>query len=294
MRHVLFVIFSLLYFCSHGQDGELVKTRFEVHLEGKIANKFQIEMNLTATNSTNERQYIYPDKHEPSFQVAGYYLYKSKHIEIPIIGNICLKEDETIDVNLYEFDSLYTKKAIFKGKSNTNNLKTITGTWQNIQKGNLLNFSLNLTSKTFFTFEEQIFLNHNLWDLNFIFGNEVILADKLSVIEKQENTHFVAYLIHLQFYSNPNVGGRCGGDPSDEKLVWIKFDKVSNEILKKQLFDLTICRGNTSNDFEADFKKNWTKISINITNNEYDKKKITNISINKDKFWDGFVVRDMK
>jgi hypothetical protein len=296
LRHVLICIFSLLYFCSHGQDGELVKAKLEVHLEGIIANKFPIEMSLTAINSYNERFYYYPDKQEESFQVSGYYFYKNKNLNIPIIGDIQTKSDGTMNVVFYELDSLYNKKAIFKGKSDVRNLKAIHGTWQNIQKGNQLTFSLNISSNTFFNFEEQIVLNDDLWDLNVIFGNGIVLADDLSVIEKQENDNFVAYLLHLRFYSNPNVGGNCGSDPTDEKLVWIKFDKSKHEILKKQLFNLTVCRGSTSNDFDGGFYKNWSKISINIIENQYDeaKKQVTNISIIKDKFWDGLIVNELR
>jgi len=296
LRQTFFFIFLIFYTCSYGQDGELIKARLEVRLEGKIANKFPIEMFLIATNSANERLYYYPDKQETSFQVSGYYIYKSKNEKIPIIGDIHTKEDGTVDAIFYELDSLYSKKAIFKGKSETKDLKTIQGAWQNIQKGNRFNFSISFSNNTYFTFEEQISLNYNLWDLKVIFGEGVVLADKLFVIEKQENDHFVAYLLYLQFYSNPNMGGACGSDPTDEKLVWIKFDKSSREILKKQLFNLTVCRGSTSNDFDEGFNKNWAKISINIIENQYDvvKKQVTNISISKDKFWDGLMVRAIK
>ena len=253
-------------------------------------------MNLIATNSYNERLYCYTDKQEVSFQVSGYYVYKNKNIKIPVIGDVRTKDDETMDVILYELDSIYTKKAIFKGKSESKDLKIINGTWQNIQRGNLFTFSLNFSSKTYFTFKEQVLLNHNLWDLKVIFGEGIVLADSLSVIEKQENKNSVAYLLYLQFYSNPNVCGMCGSDPTDEKLVWLKFDKSKREILQKQLFNLTVCRGNTSNDFDEGFRKDWTKISMNIIENQYDdaKKQITNISISKDKFWDGFTVKEVK
>lgn len=296
LRKLLLFIFSVFYTCSYGQDGELIKARLEVRLEGNIARKFPIEMFLIATNSANERFYYYPDKQETSFQVSGYYIYKSKNKAIPIIGDVHTKEDGTVDVIFYELDSLYSKKAIFKGKSETKDLKTIQGTWQNIQKGNQFNFSLSYSNNTYFTFEEQVLLNNNLWDLKVIFGEGVVLADRLSVIEKQENDHFVAYLLYLSFYSNPNVGGACGSDPTDEKLVWIKFDKTNREISKKQLFDLTVCRGSTSNDFDGEFNRNWNKISINIIENQYDdvKKQVTNISISKDKFWEGLIVRKMK
>jgi hypothetical protein len=291
LRHIFFPIFLLLFTWSYGQDGKLVKTKLEVRLEGKIANKFPVEMKLVATNSSNERLYCYADKQESSFKVSGYYIYTSKNKEIPIIGDIQTREDGTMDVIFYELDSIYSKRAIFKGKSNTNDLKTIHGTWQNIQKGNPLSFSLCIISNTDFTFEEQIFLNNNLWDLKVIFGYEVVLADELSVIEKQENDKFVAYLLYLQFYSNPNVCGMCGSDPSDEKLVWIKIDKATKVIIKRQLFDLTVCRGSISNDFNGGFTESWTKILLNIIANEFDpkQKRITNISISKDKFWEGII-----
>jgi hypothetical protein len=83
----------------------------------------------------------------------------------------------------------------------------------------------------------------------------------------------------------------CGSDPSDEKLVWIKIDKTTKVIIKRQLFDLTVCRGSISNDFNGGFTESWTKISLNIIANEFDpkQKRTTNISISKDKFWDGII-----
>ena len=144
---------------------------------------------------------------------------------------------------------------------------------------------MKTASNTHFNYEEQILLNDNYWKLNKIFEKGIVELEEIKILEKQENDSSAVYLIYINFFSNSNVQGACGIDATDEKLVWVSQQrKKSNN--KKQLFDLTICRGNIANNLEGKIDKNWDKISINIS--EINTKSTTNISISKKDFLERF------
>jgi hypothetical protein len=91
---------------------------------------------------------------------------------------------------------------------------------------------LKTASNTHFNYEEQILLNDNYWKLNEIFEKGIVELEEIKILEKQENDSSAVYLIYINFFSNSNVQGACGIDATDEKLVWVSFNKEKNQIIK--------------------------------------------------------------
>lgn len=270
-----------------------------IHLTGRI-DKFPIEMALFIYGG-GDGVFV------GTKIVSGYYYYSNIRKPINLIGEFSAKNIingkrvNGAEIELYELNSEYEKKAKFKGTF----VDTIgfSGSWSQSDSNKVLEFilelkSYNLTVHKRKSFTIEIKVNNKVYqtDIGQEFHYKPILDDYVCF-----KSNGVDYVLASVFYWSNGVGnglGNCGS--GQEKFIYFFEIDTNSNSFKVQHFQIESCVNTVFNQIKIDDKhvsldiKGWRskinidfkkiEISVEYYNNSTFKKYI----LSKDKLTTGF------